>query len=492
MENGEKNSSRTCCGNTIWIPWSGLFVLLFVLMRMTIGWHFLFEGIAKIYSTYTPKPFSSAGYFRESPGPIKSWMAGILPADPDKELLKSLEPVGIQDSFRQIGDDFVARLKLDRADQAVVLDLVEKYFKQALVWRDGGAPAVRLAFEKALTDWERGGTDDLKKKALQSRLKVIALLKDFQEKQGELAKQIGAITGSVEAPQIQKPDPAKLDRLPLEMTEPSQVASARAAILGGADKILLPPAMGKNDPISIEQWKKWDKVVGLADKWADATQDWLTSGEENLEEPSPDGKGSGTLKKVMATPDRVVRFSQLVANKDEALSSDRNWLFRKDVDKGSVASTKAAAASARASLKSELDKFKNDLGAALDKQFTEKIATVEASKPAREIKPIELMDWMTIWGITAIGAGLFTGTLTRMAALAGAAFLAMTYLAVPAFPWLPAPPQNEGNYVFVNKNVVEMMALLVIAAAPSGRWFGGDAFLGWLLGMKTNPNTQGK
>jgi len=96
---------------------------------------------------------------------------------------------------------------------------------------------------------------------------------------------------------------------------------------------------------------------------------------------------------------------------------------------------------------------------------------------------------MTIWGITAIGAGLFSGTLTRAAALGGAAFLAMTYLAVPAFPWLPAPPQNEGNYVFVNKNVVEMMALLVIAATPSGRWFGGDAFLNWLFCRKATPES---
>ena len=65
----------------------------------------------------------------------------------------------------------------------------------------------------------------------------------------------------------------------------------------------------------------------------------------------------------------------------------------------------------------------------------------------------------------------------------------MTYVTVPAFTWLPEPPQNEGNYVFVNKNVVEMMALLVIAATPSGRWFGGDAFLSWLFCRKATPES---
>ncbi|MFM7112394.1 MAG: hypothetical protein ACKO26_14745, partial [Planctomycetota bacterium] len=55
----------------------------------------------------------------------------------------------------------------------------------------------------------------------------------------------------------------------------------------------------------------------------------------------------------------------------------------------------------------------------------------------------------------------------------------------PPFPWLPNPPLNEGNYVFINKNFVEMMALLVIAATPSGRWFGFDAvFMPILFGYE--------
>ncbi|RLS71099.1 MAG: hypothetical protein DWI01_06040 [Planctomycetota bacterium] len=94
-----------------------------------------------------------------------------------------------------------------------------------------------------------------------------------------------------------------------------------------------------------------------------------------------------------------------------------------------------------------------------------------------DIFTIKTIDVMSILAITAIGAGLFTGTLTRLAALGGAAFLLLTYLAVPPFPWLPTPPLNEGNYVFINKNFVEMMALLVLAATPSGRWFGLDAVI---------------
>ena len=42
---------------------------------------------------------------------------------------------------------------------------------------------------------------------------------------------------------------------------------------------------------------------------------------------------------------------------------------------------------------------------------------------------------------------------------------------------LPVPPNQEGYYLFISKNVIEMLALFMLACIPSGRWFGIDALI---------------
>src|SRR5450755_1847387 len=71
-----------------------LTMLLLVALRLAIGWHFLFEGIHKLDSfvkgeTPTSKPFSSASYFREAPGPL-AWEMRQQLGDPDDDALSRL------------------------------------------------------------------------------------------------------------------------------------------------------------------------------------------------------------------------------------------------------------------------------------------------------------------------------------------------------------------------------------------------------------------
>ena len=88
---------------------------------------------------------------------------------------------------------------------------------------------------------------------------------------------------------------------------------------------------------------------------------------------------------------------------------------------------------------------------------------------------LDLLNQLTIFGLIAMGICLIAGFLTPLAALSAAAFLAMIYLSMPPWPGLPPNPKAEGHYWIVSKNLIELIACLVIATTPSGHWIGLDA-----------------
>ncbi|WP_435011080.1 hypothetical protein P12x_002374 [Tundrisphaera lichenicola] len=85
-----------------------------------------------------------------------------------------------------------------------------------------------------------------------------------------------------------------------------------------------------------------------------------------------------------------------------------------------------------------------------------------------------------MWGLTIVGFCLMAGLFTPLAALGGAAYLLSFYLSMPPWPGLPEGI-TEGHYRYVNKNLIEMLACLVLASTPNGLWIGVDALLfGWI------------
>jgi uncharacterized membrane protein YphA (DoxX/SURF4 family) len=95
---------------------------------------------------------------------------------------------------------------------------------------------------------------------------------------------------------------------------------------------------------------------------------------------------------------------------------------------------------------------------------------------------INYLDWSTRWFLLVVGVLLMIGLFTRPSCFAAAGFLLLTVLTQPSLPWFPAPPNSEGNYLVVNKNVIEMLALLALMTTRSGRWFGLDAIVSWVFG----------
>ena len=90
---------------------------------------------------------------------------------------------------------------------------------------------------------------------------------------------------------------------------------------------------------------------------------------------------------------------------------------------------------------------------------------------------VAIVDFLNIWGLILIGLGLIFGCLTRIASIAGAALLLLYYLAYPPFVGLDFGVPSEGHYLVVDKILIELFALCVLALIPTGTFLGLDRFI---------------
>lgn len=90
---------------------------------------------------------------------------------------------------------------------------------------------------------------------------------------------------------------------------------------------------------------------------------------------------------------------------------------------------------------------------------------------------VTVVDYVNVWGQILIGVGLMFGLVTRWSAIGGIVLLAFYYIAAPPFVGYTYPMPAEGSYLIVNKVLIELAALLVVLAYPTGQSFGLDHFL---------------
>lgn len=114
-----------------------------------------------------------------------------------------------------------------------------------------------------------------------------------------------------------------------------------------------------------------------------------------------------------------------------------------------------------------------------------KLVTPEQARSAGPLPVVwtrmDTINALTMYGLAAVGLCLLLGFCTPLAALGGVAYLALFYLSMPPWPGVPPGPMAEGHYLYVNKNLIELLACLVLASTPNGLWCGVDALLfGWL------------
>ncbi len=80
---------------------------------------------------------------------------------------------------------------------------------------------------------------------------------------------------------------------------------------------------------------------------------------------------------------------------------------------------------------------------------------------------LEIVDILNIWGLIFIGFALFFGIFTRIASFFGIVLLALYYFANPPFIGMDFGVPREGQYLIVNKNLIELFALCIFMVVPT-------------------------
>ena len=90
---------------------------------------------------------------------------------------------------------------------------------------------------------------------------------------------------------------------------------------------------------------------------------------------------------------------------------------------------------------------------------------------------LKTVDLLNIWGLILIGTGLILGIFTRFSTICGITLLFFYYLSHPPFLGLEYIIPQEGNYLFINKTLIEILALAALYVFPTGHIIGLDRII---------------
>ncbi len=296
------------------------------------------------------------------------------------------------------------------------------------------------------------------------------------------------------------PDEQALERLAVrpvpEGKDPAQVPAAeRMPTALDADWNEYLERFAQHYQLTDDQRKQAEEVFARS---KDRAVKWLL-GREGLKEIENTDFPTATFKVKETAPERVNDYRGKLKEIDR-VENEELPAFGKDTSKQHLRTLKADADRLRTELLADLERpMVDDLQTVLTPDqkklgpvppaesvspgdwIPQRAEAVIGRAPAAPAPPrVAWVDWSVRWGLLIIGVCLFAGLFSRPAAVAGAVFLAMLYLAMPPFPWLPENLRAEGHYLFVNKNLIEMVALLALATVPTGRWFGLDGLVQFL------------
>lgn len=419
------------------IGYLGCFLL--VLLRVAIGWQFVYEGLWKLNTQQTAKPWSAEGYLANARGPFRDKFRGMLD-DPDGfDKLDYEKVVARWDAWRE------RFLKLYPEAEKGIDDLLEgpQQFAQKL---------------EALPP----GVDNQK-------LKALKLPKGSHVQYDDKAKQLETNAHLL---------PAERDALlALVGGKPAEEAAGDATDEQQEKDAAANAAPAAEDP--------------LVKKWRDAVKQLYTrSGKLSLKErlqvllkEDPDRVGvihesqEGTID--YHRPGKKDVYKHLLERYEQNLKQAQQSFHQEHLDK-----QWREIFEKKIELIGPVDALTAEYHTAAYKLLKpEEFSRGPVPEPDSKVRQINLA---TMWSLMILGVALMAGLFSRLSALGAAGLLLLFYLPMPPWPGVVEAPGPEHSLI-VNKNLIEFFACLALTTLPTGRWMGVDALVRrFILRKKTD------
>ncbi len=435
-------------------------VVLIVVLRLSIGWQFLYEGLWKYDTLNSPAPWSAEGYLKAAQGPFRDQFRAMT-GDPDD--LGWLDHDQMTQRWANWRTRFTSHYQLDADQQKQLAKLIDPptvAFTQ---------PLAALPESVDLKNFDVAKKPVISYDAAKKQLVVPGQL---------LPSEIAALKGMVNV---------------LDLGEGAFGVRGEDYGTGGfteparADGKLVPPnatdlaffkailALEKNSSVLSYSQRLTALLKADPDRvgveWRSAPKPELVMGTAPVDSPTTHNVRYG----------EVQVYKDLIQEYETALDQAQ---VDYQLEHASRIGTKLAAQRTLV-----IGPVK-----ALDTQLQE--AAKKLLQPAQfslgglppEGTPVQRASQQAMWGLLIIGTLLLLGLGTRVSAIAGAIMLMSFYLVVPPWPGVPQPPGPEHSFI-VNKNLIEALALIAIAALPTGSWFGLDGLIRKLV---TRPESVAK
>lgn len=443
-------------------------VVALVVLRIAVGWQFFYEGLWKYSTIGTANEWSAAGYLKNARGPFRNLYRGQLD-DPD--------------DLNWLDDDKVSK----RWDN----------------WQE------RFAAFHELTDKQKQQLDRLLNgpdRFVADQQFRLPKKPDDRILQMDLVDQNSSIASFLDSH-----NHIRLEQVSDDETAPWQLVvdgerhmtpAERSRLLRRvrtAEYFVRQQAAATDDDATKAYWQEQRALfsqLGAAVTDVFKTNQQLSFKERLKATLAGDPELAGRVHKdedgtvVEERIGKVQEYKRRIKRRNAMLSgaeTDFQWDHLQKEEKR-IRELHAEVVGPVKSLESQLHRDARDMLTA--KQAAQ--GYVAAAPPGR----IDTINALTMWSLMILGVLLIVGLLSRTAAVLGGLLVLSFYLAMPPWPGVPQPPGPEHS-LFINKNLLEVLALFALAAVPTGKFFGIDAvFIGCCrrktkVGSPDNGRQQG-